>query len=51
MKICRISRATLKRWVQRGIIVPFIKIGGIVRYDLDDVERRLRERSELPACR
>ncbi len=46
----RISPRTLERWRWRGTGVPFIKVGGSIRYRLQDVEafeaRQLRQASQ-----
>lgn len=39
----RISRATLRRMVERKEIAPPIKFGRTVRYDLDLLEASIRE--------
>lgn len=41
-KTYKVSIITVKRWAREGIIVPVVRIGNVVRYDLDDVARRLR---------
>ena len=39
-KALRVSLRTIENWQDRGILVP-IKIGGVVRFDWDDVVAQL----------
>jgi excisionase family DNA binding protein len=41
--ILGLSVKTLRRWRWAGREVPFIKLGGAVRYSLDDLERYIAE--------
>ena len=40
MDLLRVARSTIYRWEQSGVLVP-VRIGGIVRYRRDDLERLL----------
>lgn len=44
----RMSHRTLERWRQRGIGVPYLKIGGRVAYSLSDVEAFEAAQKRLP---
>ena len=41
-----VSLRTIDQWRENGII-PFLKIGGVIRFDLDQVMAALRERYEV----
>ena len=41
-----VSLRTVDEWRENGII-PFLKIGGVIRFDLDQVMAALRERYEI----
>ncbi len=41
-RLLRIAEVTLRRWVSLRKI-PFIKLGGAVRFDRDDIDRWLQD--------
>ena len=51
LQIYRISRSTLKRWQASGVISAAVKIGGIVRFDLEEVAQKLSDQSRTVSRR
>jgi len=51
LQIYQISRSTLKRWILAGVISPSVRIGGIVRFDLDEVAQKLSDQSRTVSRR
>ena len=45
-KAINVSLRTIDEWREKGII-PFLKIRGVVRFDIDEVMAVLRERYEV----
>ena len=42
----RVGRRTIDNWRERGLI-PYVKVGGIVRFDIDEVRAALEKRFEI----
>ena len=46
-----IPESTLRYWRCAGIGLPYVKLGGRIKYDLADVERYVRANKRIPSVR
>ena len=46
-----LPESTLRYWRSAGTGPPFVKLGGRIKYDMDDVDRYVRANKRMPSVR